>query len=219
MKPTRADAKRKRPTRSSSVSRASPSFQVEDSSLVSPSPTDLDVKSEKVSKLKKTESTPAMREENKELTSPYFDKRGKHGRSLELASGSDDYDHPLPTAKRRRAKVSQKDVTEATATETESSFSNIGPINNTSEPSKPKNTAPGNTSSIALNQITIGGEPDGNGGLNQPSPFNVEYSKSSRATCRTCDEIIKKGEVRVGHTPLFRGKVCFWYPVLTYQHL
>ena len=51
------------------------------------------------------------------------------------------------------------------------------------------------------------GSPDGNGGLNQPSPFNVEYSKSSRATCRTCDEIIKKGGVRVGHTPLFRGKV------------
>ena len=53
----------------------------------------------------------------------------------------------------------------------------------------------------------ISGKPDGNGGLNQPSPFHVEYSKTGRANCRTCDEKIEKGDVRVGHTPLFRGKV------------
>eukprot|EP00804_Cyclotella_cryptica_P005687 CCRYP_000055-RC/>CCRYP_000055-RC protein AED:0.08 eAED:0.07 QI:0/0.87/0.88/1/1/1/9/176/1325 len=63
--------------------------------------------------------------------------------------------------------------------------------------------------------IVSAGKPDGNGGLNQPSPFNVEYSKSSRATCRTCDEVIRKGDVRVGHTPLFRGKPGY----MVFRHL
>lgn len=48
------------------------------------------------------------------------------------------------------------------------------------------------------------GKPDGNGGLDQGSPFVVEYAKSSRATCKRCDVRIMKNEVRVGHRPLFR---------------
>jgi len=51
-----------------------------------------------------------------------------------------------------------------------------------------------------------GGQPDGNGSLNQPTPFRIEYAPTGRATCRTCDERIEKGTVRVGHCPLFRGK-------------
>lgn len=61
------------------------------------------------------------------------------------------------------------------------------------------------------------GQPDGNGGLDQPAPFNVEYAKTGRSTCRTCDEKILKGEIRVGHTPLFRGKVsltCYLFVLL-----
>ncbi|KAL7554732.1 hypothetical protein ACHAWF_018559 [Thalassiosira exigua] len=57
--------------------------------------------------------------------------------------------------------------------------------------------------------------PDGHGGLNQPVPWVVEYAKTGRASCRTCDEKIGKGEVRVGHTPLFRGKPGF----MVYRHL
>ncbi|KAL3815259.1 hypothetical protein ACHAXA_002795, partial [Cyclostephanos tholiformis] len=61
-----------------------------------------------------------------------------------------------------------------------------------------------------------GNEPDGHGGLNQPShPWTVEYSKTGRATCRTCDERISKGDLRVGHAPLFRGKPGF----VVYRHL
>jgi len=61
-----------------------------------------------------------------------------------------------------------------------------------------------------------GNQPDGNGALNQPTmPWIVEYSKTGRATCRSCDEKILKGEVRVGHTPLFRGKPGF----MVYRHL
>ena len=60
-----------------------------------------------------------------------------------------------------------------------------------------------------------GGEPDGNGGLNQPAPYIVEYSKTGRATCKTCDERILKGSLRVGHRPLFRGKPGF----MVYRHL
>ncbi|KAL7518837.1 hypothetical protein ACHAWX_003640, partial [Stephanocyclus meneghinianus] len=60
----------------------------------------------------------------------------------------------------------------------------------------------------------LSGQQDGSGGLNQSSPFNVEYSKLSHATCRTCDQVISKGDIRVGHTPLFRGKpgyMVFWH--------
>ena len=59
------------------------------------------------------------------------------------------------------------------------------------------------------------GQPDGNGGLNQPIPFSVEYSKSGRATCRRCDKKIEKDAVRICHTPLFRGKPGF----TVYRHL
>jgi hypothetical protein len=63
-----------------------------------------------------------------------------------------------------------------------------------------------------------GNEPDGNGGLDRPPPpppWTVEYSKTGRATCRTCDERILRGEVRVGHAPPFRGKPGF----VVYRHL
>ena len=50
------------------------------------------------------------------------------------------------------------------------------------------------------------GEPDGNGGLDQGSTYIVEYAKTARATCKRCNERIKKGELRIGHRPLFRGK-------------
>jgi hypothetical protein len=46
-------------------------------------------------------------------------------------------------------------------------------------------------------------------------PFRIEYSVTGRATCKTCDERIAKGELRVGHRPLFRGKPGF----VIYRHL
>jgi hypothetical protein len=54
--------------------------------------------------------------------------------------------------------------------------------------------------------IAVPGEPDGLGGLDQGATFVAEYSKTSRATCKRCDIRIKKGELRIGHRPLFRGK-------------
>lgn len=56
------------------------------------------------------------------------------------------------------------------------------------------------------NNIPIDGEPDGLGGLDQGATYVVEYSKTSRATCKRCDIRLKKKELRVGHRPLFRGK-------------
>jgi hypothetical protein len=46
-------------------------------------------------------------------------------------------------------------------------------------------------------------------------PFRVEYAVSSRATCRSCDERIQKGDIRVCSCPLFRGKPGF----VVYRHL
>lgn len=45
--------------------------------------------------------------------------------------------------------------------------------------------------------------------------YFVEYSKTSRATCRRCDLPIEKGQMRVGHKPLFRGQQGF----VVYRHL
>ena len=60
------------------------------------------------------------------------------------------------------------------------------------------------------------GQPDGNGGLHGNTiPFFAEYAKSGRATCRRCDEKILKGQLRIGHTPLFRGKPGY----TVYRHL
>lgn len=46
-------------------------------------------------------------------------------------------------------------------------------------------------------------------------PFRVEYSATSRATCKGCDEKIQKGTLRVAERPLFRGKPGF----TVYRHL
>lgn len=46
-------------------------------------------------------------------------------------------------------------------------------------------------------------------------PFTAEYSKSGRATCRRCDQVITKGALRISHVPLFRGKPGF----RVYRHL
>ena len=57
---------------------------------------------------------------------------------------------------------------------------------------------------------------DGNGNLNQPSTsWTLDYAPTGRATCRTCDIRIAKGEVRTGHQPLFRGKPGY----VVYRHL
>jgi hypothetical protein len=44
---------------------------------------------------------------------------------------------------------------------------------------------------------------------NLDRPFTAEYSPTSRSTCRRCDQIIAKGQLRVSHVPLFRGKPGF----------
>lgn len=46
-------------------------------------------------------------------------------------------------------------------------------------------------------------------------PFRVEYAPTARATCRGCDERIAKHALRVGETPLFRGKPGF----MIFRHL
>jgi hypothetical protein len=57
-----------------------------------------------------------------------------------------------------------------------------------------------------LSSETNAGKPDGNGGLDNGATYIIEYSKTSRATCKRCDIRINKNELRVGHRPLFRGK-------------
>jgi hypothetical protein len=46
-------------------------------------------------------------------------------------------------------------------------------------------------------------------------PYHVEYATSCRATCRSCDQRIEKGDVRIASRPLFRGKPGF----VVYRHL
>lgn len=231
MKSSRATAKPRRSARSSILANL-PSHEPDpnDSVRVTPSPTETDPDSSDNAKPKKRKSATSK---EKKATSPYFDKassKSSSGEKLELASGSDDAeevdsDAPLASAtKRKRTSKSgsgtanEGDVKTkaASAKKRNKNTGDDGLVETVQEKVKPakkaaakkKNT--NNNSDVTNNDNSImpsGGEPDGNGGLNQPAPYNVEYSKSSRATCRTCDEIIKKGDVRVGHTPLFRGKV------------
>lgn len=46
-------------------------------------------------------------------------------------------------------------------------------------------------------------------------PFRVEYASTGRSTCRSCDNRIDKGVMRVSSRPLFRGKPGF----VVYRHL
>jgi hypothetical protein len=71
-------------------------------------------------------------------------------------------------------------------------------------------TADDNDEAEAGEESTTGNEMS-SGGVG----FFVEYSKTSRATCRRCDLPIEKGQMRVGHKPLFRGQQGF----VVYRHL
>ena len=46
-------------------------------------------------------------------------------------------------------------------------------------------------------------------------PFTIEAAPSGRATCRRCDQVISKGDLRLSHVPLFRGKPGY----RVYRHL
>lgn len=146
-------------------------------------------------------------EKEVERKSPYFDecpaaaklkeksepagnekKGGSKGRRLILASSDDDEELTAPAAKKHAA--AKKPI---------------------AAKNRKTNSSPDDSTQSQQSAII----PDGNGGLNQPAPFIVEYSKTGRATCRTCDERISKGELRVGHTPLFRGKPGY----MVFRHL
>ena len=69
---------------------------------------------------------------------------------------------------------------------------------------------------ITETKNSLAGKPDGFGGLINPdSIYIIEYAVTSRSTCKRCDVKISKGELRVGHRPLFRGKPGF----RIYKHL
>lgn len=213
MKSSRSDKTPRRSTRSSSVLMALPSDEddvVSDSVRVTPSPTT--PPPESIDTSKKRKHTASKSDPPSKVTSPYFDK----GKSKNEEEGDDSDTPVIPAAKRKKKSVSKTDgetsaKPKSATAKTKNDKDSASDSASTQKTAKPKKAAPKKKNSNAAddgdNTPAGGGQPDGHGGLNQPAPFNVEYSKSSRATCRTCDEIIKKGDVRVGHTPLFRGKV------------
>ena len=135
------------------------------------------------------DNKPAAKVKNKPETSGSKKKKGAKGRKLIMASSDDDVVELKASSSKKPAAAAKK------------------PAGGGAKKRKA-------TSNPAESQqcVII---PDGNGGLNQPAPFIVEYSKTGRATCRTCDERIAKGELRVGHTPLFRGKPGY----MVFRHL
>lgn len=225
MKSSSAATKPRRSVRTSVLANLPHSSEAKDSARITPSPTVIDVDSDDARHPKKRKYEGPKSEK---VMSPYFGNKHKSmkGEKLGLASGSDaeEVDNDDCHFKRKRTtKSTSKAVAtklSSVAAEKESKNEDDSKRRTTVSkkkaiaatkkgPPEDKNNIGNNVSSPANNgrKAPSGGKPDGNGGLNQPVPFNVEYSKSSRATCRTCDEIIKKGDVRVGHTPLFRGKV------------
>jgi hypothetical protein len=158
-------------------------------------------------------------EKEAEKKSPYFDdkeepvakSKGKSeaavkkkkgaakGRKLILASSDDDVEMKTSAAKKPAAQKKPAAAKKKPA----------------AAKKQKANSALINDAADVIQCQPCGNEPDGNGGLNQPAPFVVEYSKTGRATCRTCDERIEKGGLRVGHTPLFRGKPGY----MVFRHL
>jgi hypothetical protein len=82
---------------------------------------------------------------------------------------------------------------------------------------KQAKTSPPNVASVAA-EVPAGnenGQSDVDSDDEHERPFAVEYSPTGRATCRRCDRVIAKGDVRISHCPLFRGKPGF----RIYRHL
>lgn len=148
---------------------------------------------------------PAAKLKGKSESSNNKKGTAKKGRKLIMASSDDDLE--IKSAAKKSVAAKKPAAVEKSGAKKKSATAK--------KPSDKKRKA--NRSHVDDTAICqpCGNVPDGNGGLNQPAPYIVEYSKTGRATCRTCDDRIAKGEIRVGHTPLFRGKPGY----MVFRHL
>ena len=80
-------------------------------------------------------------------------------------------------------------------------------------PSKKKAAAQDPKAHDADNDIILASDTDSDD--LKDMPFRIEYATTGRATCKGCDERIKKESLRVSQRPLFRGKPGF----VVYRHL
>lgn len=176
-------------------------------------------------------------ENEAEKKSPYFDskepgaklkgksessdrKKGtaKKGRKLIMASSDDDVEmksaSKKPAAAKNSAQKKPAAAEKSAAAKKPSAKKKPATAKKPAAKKRKANRSPVDDTESGICQ-PCGNEPDGNGGLNQPAPYIAEYSKTGRATCRTCDDKIAKGELRIGHTPLFRGKPGY----MVFRHL
>jgi hypothetical protein len=147
--------------------------------------------------------------ENKaEVTSPYFKK------DPAAAPSSDEEITVRPTKATKATKAKAKPKTKAkpkVAPNTKPVAKK--PTKQASKPSVARVAAEVPTGNE--NQSESGGDSDADSDIEKERPFTVEYAATGRATCRRCDQIISKGDLRISHVPLFRGKPGF----RMYRHL
>ena len=142
------------------------------------------------------------KDEEKEVTSPYFAKQ----KIEEKKEGS------KSNRKRSRAKRSiDLNSSSMICTKIEESDNDEDNIRMKSE--KMNDDYIDIVSSNSQKNVCSNSEKKEDNSLN--IPYFVEEARSGRATCKGCWETIKKNELRVGYAPLFRGKPGF----TIYKHL
>ncbi len=166
------------------------------------------MKSKKTSKKRKSETkiqvpSSALLEEDESIPSTALKKK----RRIEVKVGDIERSNTSPYFN-QNATVSSSESTKNKKSKTNNKESSTNTSNIKSTKSKIKKEENSSES--------LAGKPDGYGGLIDPdSIYTVEYSPTARATCKRCDQRIAKGEIRIGHRPLFRGKPGF----RVYKHL
>jgi hypothetical protein len=126
-------------------------------------------------------------------------KRQKPNRENEDSSSDSDMDTPIAAlAKKKvkpRAKAGKRPSGSRKARAGENGSRNSSSnTNNSSSPANPPD-------------LIVGSETDSDD--EKDRPFTVEYAATGRSTCRSCDQRIDKGELRIRSQPLFRGKPGF----------
>ena len=138
------------------------------------------------------------------------------GQSSEESNGDEDEQSSPETEKRKSTtQIQLSQSTEKSTKSGTSSNKNSQNKSNDSNNNKKKNNNKKDRANAPSEQDRFIRAQESDSDDEKDRPFRIEYATTGRATCKTCDQRIVKGELRVSHCPLFRGKPGF----LVYRHL
>ena len=173
-------------------------------SVITPSPkTVVSASLQQLSSFSTTTSNSCPRSVFESVTNPASDEDAKpeisRATKVAPATKAEDKEERKPAAKRK-----QKDIATEIATEK--------PAASKKKPSRAVVIALHNDSS----EESVAAEAEEHPvDEDEHKVFQIDYAPTSRASCRRCDSNISKGDLRISHMPLFRGKPGF----RIYRHL